>query len=543
METLVRKIAEHAREIPDQTAVIFKKDGLTYRELYTRICCAGKLFREMGIRRGDRVMYTSQSKTETVYVHFGIQYAGAAAVPLEKNATPANVLSVAEDTEAAVCLTDRPAGLEDSGLRVESLKQFCQSVENLAADAGSVKAACALTPDAATVETIRTLTADAASDEATSTLTADAATFDADYTLPDPEDLAVMIFTTGTTGRPKGVMLSYRAVDAITRNNIEGIGILPQDRALIPLPLNHSLGLRHLRALLWQGGTVVLQNGFTFAKEMERNIIEKACTGMVIVPASLELTRSQMQENFSRIVGHLRYIEVGAGSLSLRQRRDYTRMLPETQINNTWGSSETGGALFTRVNDIAMDPVRCVTIGKPLSSMEVVALGPDGERLAHTDEEHPGRLALRGGMVMSGYMNRPDATRDALRSGWLVTNDMVYMGSDGYVYMLGRADDIINVGGEKVSPVEVENIASEYEAMRECSCIGVPDPNEVLGQIPVLLVVENEGFSLDELKLYLSSRLERFKLPQAYLSIPALPRNRMKKPDRKEMRRLWDERT
>ena len=259
---------------------------------------------------------------------------------------------------------------------------------------------------------------------------------------------------------------------------------------------------------------------------------------MVIVPASLELTRSQMQENFREIVGRLRYIEVGAGSLSLRQRRDYTRILPDTQIGNTWGSSETGGALFTRVNDIAADPVRCVTIGRPLESVEVIALGQDGEILAHTDEEHPGRLALRGDMVMSGYMNRPEATRDALRDGWLVTNDLVYMGDDGYVYMLGRADDIINVGGEKVSPVEVENIASEYEAMRECACIGVPD--DVLGQIPVLLVVENEGFSLDELKVYLSSRMERFKVPQKYLSIPALPRNRMKKPDRKEMRRLWD---
>ena len=131
METLVRKIAEHAREIPDQTAVIFKKDELTYRELYTRICCAGKLFREMGIRRGDRVMYTSQSKTETVYVHFGIQYAGAAAVPLEKNATPANVLSVAEDTEAAVCLTDRPAGLEDSGSSVRAWKTSRRTQDRL----------------------------------------------------------------------------------------------------------------------------------------------------------------------------------------------------------------------------------------------------------------------------------------------------------------------------------------------------------------------------------------------------------------------------
>ena len=498
-ETLVQKIAEHAAEKPDRTAVIFKKDELTYRELFARICSAGRLLQEMGIRPRDRVMYTSVSKTENTFVHFGIQYAGAVAVPMERGATPESVLSVAQDTEAVLYLTDRPAGVEDAGFRVESLKQFCLSAEESAAERERIQDA---------------------------------------FFLPDPEDLAVMIFTTGTTGRPKGVMLSYRAVASITKNNIEGIGILPSDIALIPLPLNHSLGLRHLRAVLWQGGTAVLQNGFTFAKEMERNIIEKACTGMVIVPASLELTRSQMQENFREIVGRLRYIEVGAGSLSLRQRRDYTRILPDTQIGNTWGSSETGGALFTRVNDIAADPVRCVTIGRPLESVEVIALGQDGEILAHTDEEHPGRLALRGDMVMSGYMNRPEATRDALRDGWLVTNDLVYMGDDGYVYMLGRADDIINVGGEKVSPVEVENIASEYEAMRECACIGVPD--DVLGQIPVLLVVENEGFSLDELKVYLSSRMERFKVPQKYLSIPALPRNRMKKPDRKEMRRLWD---
>ena len=297
-----------------------------------------------------------------------------------------------------------------------------------------------------------------------------------------------------------------------------------------------------MRAAFWQGCTVVLQNGFTFARDMEKNIRELGCTGMVIVPASFELTRSQMQGKFSEIVGQLRYIEVGAGSLSVRQRKDFTKLLPNTKLNNTWGSSETGGALFTNVNLVSEDPVKVAAIGKPLGCLEIKALGPDGQALEHTDMEHPGRLALKGDMVMSGYWNRPEATADALRDGWLVTNDLVYMDEEQYVYMLGRADDIINVGGEKVSPIEVENIASEYPAMKECACIGVSDPNEVLGQIPVLFVVKDAGYSEDDLKVFLAAHMERFKIPQEFVSVPELPRNRMKKLDRKEMRRLWDQR-
>ena len=114
-----------------------------------------------------------------------------------------------------------------------------------------------------------------------------------------------------------------------------------------------------------------------------------------------------------------------------------------------------------------------------------------------------------------------------------MTNDLVYMDEEQYVYMLGRADDIINVGGEKVSPIEVENIASEYPAMKECACIGVSDPNEVLGQIPVLFVVKDAGYSEDDLKVFLAAHMERFKIPQEFVSVPELPRNRMKKLDRK----------
>ena len=312
---------------------------------------------------------------------------------------------------------------------------------------------------------------------------------------------------------------------------------------LIPLPLHHSLALRELRAALIQGGTVVLQNGFTFAKELEANIVERGCTGMVTVPASFELVRSQMQDAFPQILGKLRYIEVGAGSLTVRQRKDFTALLPGVKLNNTWGSSETGGALFTNVNEVVKDPVFVAAIGRPLPHIRIAMLDPEGQPMVHTDHEHPGRLALYGDMVMSGYKNRPKETEDALRDGALVTNDLVYRDEAGYVYMLGRADDIINVGGEKVSPVEVENIASEYPEMQECACIGVPDPQEIFGQVPVLFMAVREGYREEELRTYLAGRMERVKLPQAYVIVEALPRNRMKKLDRRAMRAMWDEKT
>ena len=500
-QILACHIMSLAKSQPQKPAVLFKKEVLTYKDLAERVERCGVFMSGLGIQKGERVLFTALSKPEAVVLYLGIQLAGAVAVSMDKNATPENAWQIYSDTEASLFVTDRPCGEYADYMNLFSLRKLY--------------AAC--------------IEGSACSDR------------QLNQNEWDGEDIAEMIFTTGTTGKPKGVMLSYRAVYQISKNTIDGIGILPEDRVLVPLPLNHSLALRELRGALWQGATVVLQNGFTFARDLERNIVDLGCTGMVTVPASLELTRTQMQDQFSGIVGKLRYMEVGAGSLSVRQRKEFTVLLPDTDLNNTWGSSETGGALFTKVHQVAKDPVKIATIGKPLEGVTIKMLDPDGKELPETDHDHPGRLALKGDMVMSGYWNREEATKDALRDGWLVTNDLVYTDADGYVYMLGRADDIINIGGEKVSPIEIENLAGEFPAIRECACIGVPDPKETLGQIPVLFLVQREGFSLDELKKYLNTRMERFKVPQEFVTVEALPRNRMKKLDRKAMRAIWDQ--
>lgn len=499
MDTLVQRILELARTKPDAVAVAFKKEKLTYARLAEKIRIIGTELKKRDIQVGDRILFSAVSKPEMVAVYLGIQYAGAIAVFIDKNSTAENAAAVYEDAGASLFLTDKPMkerNGKDWGehCRVASMKQL---------------------------------------------YAAPAPEKFADYVMPGPEDMAELLFTTGTTGKPKGVILAYKAVYHILSNTIQGIGIREDERLLLPLPLNHSFALRVLRATLYQGAMVVLQNGFAFAKEVENNQTAFDCTAMVAVPASMEILRGQMQDQFVPVMSKFRYIEVGAGSLTIAQRKRLTAELPHTTIYNTWGSSESGGALFTNVTEVSSHPEQIGAVGKPLPNVEVRVLDEEGNPI-QSDREHPGRMALKGDMQMAGYWNRPELTAETLKDGWLLTSDMVYTDPDGYVYMLGRADDIINVGGEKVSPVEVENIACQYEFVKECACIGVADPNEVLGQVPVLYLAVSTGFTESGLQSYLAEKMERYKLPQHYVVVEALPRNRMGKIDRKAIRKLWE---
>ncbi len=498
-DTLVNRVLELAAKQPDKQAVIFKKEQLTYSRLAERMKIIAVRLKDMGIKKGDRVLFTALSKPEMVAAYLGIQYLGAIAVFVDKNGTADNSADIYEDAQASIFLTDKPMGDYADKCRLYSLKRIY------------------------------------AVDDIDNTDDVELA-----YAMPDEDDIAELLFTTGTTGKPKGVILTYKSVYNIFINTIEGIGMSGDERLLLPLPLNHSFALRVLRAVLYLGATVVLQNGFAFSKELENNLNEFQCTAMAAVAASMEIIYGQMQDKFSEIVGKFRYIEISAGSLTVEQRKRFVKLLPNTIIYNTWGSSESGGALFINVTECVSDPVKVAAVGKPLPNVEVKVIDTEGNDIK-SDSTHPGRMALKGDMKMAGYWRREELTQETLKGDWLITGDMVYLDEDGYVYMLGRADDIINVGGEKVSPVEVENAAGEYEYVKECACIGIPDPAGISGQVPMLFVVaKGSQYSEEDLKAFLAHKLERYKLPAKYLLLSELPRNRMQKVDRKELKNIWE---
>ena len=490
--TLVEAVLSHSKTNGDKSAVILKKTVLSYAQLAKLIRkTAGVLQEQYGISAGDRVMISGLSKPEYLVVLLGIQYLHAITVPLDKVWLEDTVLRLYDFIQPKAVITDMP--VHRTGVNIVSLRGLYETVQN-------------------GVDT------------------------DLPYVLPEPDGIVEMLFTTGTTGTPKGVMLTYQNICSITNNNIEGVGIRPEDVVLDALPLCHSLGLREARMTLYVGATLVIQNGFSFPRELRANIEEFHCTGFVCVPAIMEqLTRSI--EGFSDLFRHFRYIEIGAGSLSYDLRKRLPQMLPETQIYNTWGSSESGGVIFLDVNH-RQDKI--TALGKPVSTAKVKVIGENGEEITATDINNAGRLAVSGKMIMAGYYNMPEVNRATLVHGWLYTNDLVYTDDEGFVYMLGRADDIINVGGEKVSPIEVENVATEYEKVRDAACIGVAD--SIMGQVPVLFVQTDEPFAAEELDHFLAGKLETFKRPKEIIRVNEIPRNRMKKLDRKAVRKLWEQR-
>ncbi len=495
METLVEKVLAYGDSQAGKNAVCFKNVTVTYGELKKQIMGMAARLQGMGVKKGERVMLNAVSKPEYIAGLLAIQYIGAVTVAIDKYAKPENIRDIWEMTQADIFLVDGKKLPEE--IKTASLKQLYEGAAEVQ-------------------EQIV-------------------------YELPGERDLCELIFTTGTTGKPKGAMLSYRCIHANMLNTCRGIGMREDDIVLNPLPLNHSFGMRVLRSTLFLGATVVLQNGFTFAKEIETNIEQHHCTAMVCVPASIEVIYRQMQERFSPVIGQLRYIEFSAGSVSVDMKKKLLAILPDTQLFNTWGSTETGGAVFF---DITNHPDKLASIGKPLEGIEVKAVDLDGNVVAARDMDTAGRMLLRGEMRMEGYWNAPELTAETIRDDWLYTNDLIYVDSDGFIFMLGRADDIINVGGEKVSPVEVESIAQEYDGIRECACIGVDDPEGIVGQVPVLYAVaENGMLEEDALLKYLAGRMEKYKLPQELIQVDELPRNKMQKLDRKALQRMYAERS
>lgn len=492
MDTLVDALNHHAAEQPDKVAVHFRSETLTYAQLRRQAALLGGYLQSLGVSLRDRIMLTGASRPEYLIGLLAVQLIGGTTVPVDRNPKPATLTYIHQLTGAKYYLS--------------TVKNGPEGIPTLPY-ADAIAAAAALDTEALPAET-------------------------------DPDRLAELLFTTGTTGRPKGAAHTLRCISANMHNTLTGIGMRPDDILLLPLPLNHSFGMRVLRACLLAGGTLVLQNGFGFARETELNIQTFHCNALACVPSSMDMMLRQMEDRASRIFGPLRYIEFGAGSLSVQRKHFLTQLLPNTELFNTWGSSETGGCLFLHVNR-QLD--KAAAVGRPLEGIQVQLLSQsNGTPLEGTGPDVVGRLALRGEMQMVGYLGLPEETSEALQNGWLVTNDLVWRDKDGFIYLLGRADDIINVGGEKASPVEIENAASLCPGIVECACIGVADTDGVLGEVPALyLVPENSSFDPATVTKFLSPRLEKFKLPQKFVFVDALPRNAMGKLDRNALRRMW----
>ena len=314
-----------------------------------------------------------------------------------------------------------------------------------------------------------------------------------------PQGTADVLFTTGTTGCPKGVMISHQAIMANADNLIEAQGYEPTLTFVVNGPLNHIGSLSKLYPTFLVGGTVRVVDG---VRDMDYFLETLRASGSApvatfLVPANIRMLVTFAAEALSELNGHIEFIETGAAPIAQADMMRLCQLLPSARLYNTYASTETG---IIATHNFNAGYCKAGCLGHPMrhSSLRILS---------------DGRVACGGATLMTGYWNDPTATESLLHNGEIFTNDLGRIDSDGRLHLSGRGDDVINVGGYKVAPTEVENVAQTFPAVADCICI--PFQHPIIGTTLRLLVTTSyPNLDIRALHQWLKLRLEPHKVPQ-----------------------------
>ena len=359
---------------------------------------------------------------------------------------------------------------------------------------------------------------------------------EADLELPGENDRSMLLFTTGTTGSSKGVVMLHRGDVGIAGNVIEGTSMKKGNVEIIPMPLNHSFGIRRYQSDMVNGGTVCLMDGMVFIGTLWKLVEKYGATSMAISPASLGMIFHLSDERIADYADQLDYIQIGSAPLAEADKEKLLRLLPDTRLYNFYGSSEAGCACIL---EFSGNGNKTGCIGRPTVNSIVRFTDDAGNVVENGSPEAPALLSWGGSIVMEGYYNDPDLTAETLVGGYVRTKDLAYLDEDGDCILVGRADDVINYGGSKISPAEIENLALGYEYIDDVAFTSISDP--ITGELPVILVIQKDGYDEAEFERFLTDRLESYKLPRKYIYVDNIPKTFKGSVLRKEVRKLAEQ--
>ena len=348
------------------------------------------------------------------------------------------------------------------------------------------------------------------------------------FTLHSSLPIADILYTTGTTGQSKGVMVSHRALIADAENLIAGQGFSHDLVFIINGPLNHIGSLSKIWPCIILGATILIIEGMKDLNAFFRALdtppssfllppSSKLKFATFFVPATIRMILQFAPDRLASYAHKLDFIESGAAPLPQTDMQRLCELLPHTRLYNTYASTETGIIATYNYND---DRCMANCLGRPMPHSKIL-ITPDG------------LIACQGDTLMSGYVGDPELTATVLRDDTVFTSDVGILDEEGMLHLSGRASDVINVGGFKVSPIEVEEAAMASPMVSDCICISASHP--VTGRALKLLVVTPPGQKLDKRTLarYLADRLEPYKVPMLYEQVDTIARTYNGKLDRK----------
>jgi len=455
-----------------------------------------------GLKKGDRVGLLMMNSHEFVSAFFAIAKLGAVIVPLNVRLVPDELEFILKDSGVSVLLAGEEFVPVVTDLQARGQKTDIRTWIHVGSDATS--------PTFATPFSVIANNPGAPEPEITA----------------HGDDLLYIMYTSGTTGLPKGVMHTHNTQMAALHTVNASSDFRTSDRYLNPMPLFHVGSLTPAVAVTYLGLTHVLMRAFDPTKVWEIIGAERI-TNALMVPAMLNFMR-MTYDPAKHTHSDLRWILAGAAPVPVSLIEAYLAM--GIEIHQVYGLTETcGPACVTSSHDAIR---KAGSTGKSYFHTDVRVVRADGTDCA-VDE--PGEVIVRGGHIMTGYLNRPDATAETLRDGWLHTGDIAVVDDEGFVYIKDRLKDMIISGGENVYPAEIENVILSHPGVAEVAVIGIP--SDKWGESPLAVVVKKDPELTEaDLLAHCDGKLAKYKMPVGAHFVDAIPRNPSGKALKKDLR-------
>jgi long-chain acyl-CoA synthetase len=499
---LINQAAQQGRH----PAAVHNGKTYSYGDVLLRATCLAAELRQRGITRGDRVGLLFLNHSDYIASFFAATGIGAVVIPINPLLKSAEIAHILSDSNARAVI------VHERGL-------------------GEVSAACANLIDLQhlivltyeqkelNIAVPQRINAIALASETLSESGKKHPNFVWERNIDNSADLAVLVYTSGTTGKPKGAMLTHSNLLAAVDMSHKVLDISKDDKFIVIIPMCHIYGLTVVMlGLLSKGGTLAIVDKFEAASALQL-IESERVTLLPAVPAIYQFLLMELEKG-DYDLSSLRACLSGGAPMPVEMFPQLVAKFPGDFLEG-YGLTETSSV-------VAINPVRGVkkrgSVGVPLGSIEVAIVDPDGTHLPHTSA-HIGEIAVRGGNVMRGYFGKPEATAECMKDGWFFTGDLGYRDEEGYLFIVGRTKEMIIRGGQNIYPREIEDVIMRLPEVAEVAVVGVAD--QYMGERVKAVIVLKPGMTLDEdaIKVFCASNLAEYKVPRLVEFVDALPRN------------------
>lgn len=493
-------LAASAARHPDKTAVFQGGRSATFAEIDSLANRVARLLTQAGLDRQDRVVVIMENSIESVGVYYGILKAGLISVEIHEKSTPSEVSYFIQNAGARACVLAEAPASRLGGIEIPVLVS--------PAGPGSSRARTFVPWSAL----------DAVADEQ----------FEARVS---SGDIASIVYTSGSTGRPKGVVLTHGNIRSNTLAIVSYLGLQEDDRVMAILPFHYVYGKSLLNTHMAVGAQVVINNRFAFPNAVVREMCERSVTGFAGVPSTFAILMNRSVFPKTRIPS-LRYVTQAGGAMAPALTRRLLDCLDGVDLYVMYGATEASARL-TYVPPDRLRRDKLGSIGIPIPGVEVTVRDDQGRELAPLEV---GNICAQGPNIMQGYWNDPEETSRALKPWGLVTGDLGYRDEEGFLFLTGRKKDMLKIGGERVSPKEIEDAIVESGMVHEAAVVGKPD--QYLFEVPMAFVVplDEKTFDLEALRSFVAGRLSPHKHPRHWTVAKTLPKKPSGKIDKEALR-------